>query len=66
MPDDEGFDRLADAAIRVHRHAVSYGTPAMQLLSRLLLIEIGVELAARREADAAANDNPQGRDGGDL
>ncbi|MBE7203306.1 hypothetical protein ACLBX9_25470 [Methylobacterium sp. A49B] len=60
MPDDEGFDRLADAAIRVHRLTASHGTPAMQLLSRLLLMEIGTEIAARREADAAANDNPHG------
>ena len=66
MPDDEGFDRLADAAIRAHRLAVSHGTSAMQLLSRLLLMEIGVEIAARREADAAANDNPQETDATDL
>jgi hypothetical protein len=30
----------------------------MQLLSRLLLMEIGTEIAARRDAEAAANDNP--------
>ena len=65
MPDDEGFDRLADVAIRAHSLAVSHGTPAMQLLSRLLLMEIGVEIAARREADAAANDNPQEIDAAD-
>ncbi|GJE11649.1 MULTISPECIES: hypothetical protein [Methylobacterium] len=66
MPDDEGFDRLADAAIRAHRLAVTYGTPAMQLLSRLLLTEIGVEIAARREAASADNDNPNEPDASDL
>ena len=65
MREDEGLDRLADAAIRLHRLAMSYGTPPMQLLSRLLLVELGVELAARRDADAAANDNPQEPDKGD-
>lgn len=42
----------------------SHGTPTMQLLSRLLLMEIGLEMAARRDADAAAHDNPDRPDDG--
>ncbi|MCJ2134132.1 hypothetical protein MKK69_08665 [Methylobacterium sp. J-026] len=58
MPDDDGFDRMVRAAIRAHRLMGSHGTPMMQLLSRLLLMEIGLALAARCEVDPAANDNP--------
>ncbi|MEL6065041.1 MULTISPECIES: hypothetical protein [unclassified Methylobacterium] len=58
MPDDAGFDRMVGAAIRTHALVKSHGTPARQLLSRLLLMEIGFEIAARRDADRAANDNP--------
>jgi hypothetical protein len=60
MPDDDGLDRVADAAIRLHRLTTAYGTPAMQLLSRLLLMEVGTALADRRGTDAVANDNPGG------
>jgi hypothetical protein len=38
----------------------------MQLLSRLLLTEVGVEIVVRREADSAANDNPNEPDADDL
>jgi len=58
MPDDAGFDRMVRAAIRTHQLMGSYGTPAMQLLSRLLLMEIGFAIAARDDDDRAANDNP--------
>ncbi|MGH1573966.1 hypothetical protein ACRAWG_29115 [Methylobacterium sp. P31] len=58
MSDDDGFDRMVEAAIGAHQLLVSHGTPTMQFLSRLLLSEIGVEIAARRDADAAANDSP--------
>ena len=64
MPDDDGFDRMARAAVRAHRLMASHGTPTLQLLSRLLLMESGLEMAARRDADAAANDNPDGPDDG--
>ena len=58
MPDDAGFDRMVRAAIRTHQLMCSHGTPAMQLLSRLLLMEIGFAIAARDADDRAANDNP--------
>jgi len=58
MPDDAGFDRMVRAAIRTHQLMGSHGTPAMQLLSRLLLMEIGFAIAARDDDDRAANDNP--------
>ncbi|MCJ2087182.1 hypothetical protein MKK88_14475 [Methylobacterium sp. E-005] len=58
MPDDAGFDRTVRAAIRTHQLICSHGTPAMQFLSRLLLMEIGLEIAARDDSDRAANDNP--------
>ncbi|MHB2207572.1 hypothetical protein [Methylobacterium sp. CM6257] len=58
MSDDDGFDRMVEATIGAHQLLVSHGTPTMQLLSRLLLTEIGAEIASRRDADAAANDNP--------
>ncbi|MCJ2069844.1 hypothetical protein MKK75_13750 [Methylobacterium sp. J-030] len=58
MPDDAGFDRTVRAAIRTHQLLCSHGTPVMQLLSRLLLIEIGLEIAARQDSGGAANDNP--------
>ncbi len=58
MPDDAGFDRMVRAAIRTHQLMGSHGTPAMQLLSRLLLMEIGFAIAARDYDDRAANDNP--------
>jgi hypothetical protein len=64
MPDDDGFDRMARAAIRAHRLMASHGTPTLQLLSRRLLMEIGLEMAARRDADAAAHDNPDRPDDG--
>lgn len=60
MPDDDGLDRVADAAIRLHRLTAEFGTPAMQNLSRLLLMEVGAALAAQRDRDEAANDNPRG------
>ncbi len=58
MPDDAGFDRMVRAAIRTHQLVASHGTPAMQLLSRLLMMEIGFEIAARQDGDRPANDNP--------
>jgi hypothetical protein len=58
MPDDAGFDRMVRAAIRTHQLMCSHGTPAMQVLSRLLLMEIGFAVAARDDDDGAANDNP--------
>lgn len=58
MSDDDGFDRMVEATIAAHHLLVSNGTATMQLLSRLLLLEIGTAIAARRDADAAANDNP--------
>lgn len=58
MPDDAGFDRMVRAAIDTHRLLQTHGTPAMQLLSRLLLLEIGREIAARPDGDGPANDNP--------
>jgi hypothetical protein len=58
MPDEAGFDRMVRAAIRTHQLICSHGTPAMQLLSQLLLMEVGFEIAARRDGDGAANDNP--------
>lgn len=58
MPEDDGFDRMVRAAIHAHQLLGSHGTPVMQFLSRVLLIEIGRELAMRGESDAAANDNP--------
>ncbi|GJE49115.1 hypothetical protein GOFOIKOB_2149 [Methylobacterium tardum] len=61
MSNEDGFDRMARAAIRAHRLMALYGTPMMQHLSRLLLLEIGREIAARREA-GAANDNPETSD----
>ncbi|MCJ2022361.1 MULTISPECIES: hypothetical protein [unclassified Methylobacterium] len=62
MPDDAGFDRMVRAAIRTHQLMCSHGTPAMQLLSRLLLMEIGFAIAARPDDDRAANDNPDEAD----
>jgi hypothetical protein len=61
MSNEDGFDRMARAAIRAHRLTALHGTPMMQLLSRLLLLEIGLEIAAKREA-GAANDNPETSD----
>lgn len=58
MPDDAGFDRMVRAAIDTHRLLHAHGTPLMKLLSRLLLVEIGREIAARPEGDGPANDNP--------
>lgn len=58
MSDEDGFDRMARAAIRVHRLVGSHGTPMMQFLARLLLMEIGAAIAAQGEA-GAANDNPE-------
>lgn len=49
---------MVRAAIRTHQLMGSHGTPAMQLLSRLLLMEIGFAIAARDDDDRAANDNP--------
>jgi bacterioferritin (cytochrome b1) len=61
MSNEDGFDRMARAAIRAHRLMALHGTPMMQHLSRLLLLEIGREIAAKREA-GAANDNPEASD----
>lgn len=58
MSDDDGFDRMVEATILAHQLVVAHGTATMQLLSRLLLMEIGAEIAARRDPDPAANDNP--------
>ncbi|MEE7503381.1 hypothetical protein ACLBXO_05040 [Methylobacterium sp. C33D] len=58
MPDDDGFDRMVETTILAHQLVAAHGTATMQLLSRLLLMEIGTEIAARRDADTAANDNP--------
>ncbi|MEE7451064.1 hypothetical protein MRF4_26555 [Methylobacterium radiotolerans] len=58
MSDDDGFDRMVEAAILAHQLVTAHGTETMQLLSRLLLLEIGTEIAARRGTDPAANDNP--------
>jgi len=58
MPDDADFDRMVKVAIRAHQLLHAHGTPAMQLLSRLLLIEIGREIAARPDGEVPANDNP--------
>jgi hypothetical protein len=62
MSDEDGFDRMVEAAIGTHQLLVAHGTPTMQLLSRLLLMEVGAEIAAQSDADAAANDNPDGLD----
>ncbi|WP_267358478.1 hypothetical protein [Methylobacterium sp. GC_Met_3] len=53
---------MVRAAIRTHQLMCSHGTPAMQLLSRLLLMEIGFAIAARPDDDRAANDNPDEAD----
>ena len=58
MSDEYGFDRMVETAIAAHQLLALHGTSTMQLLSRLLLMEIGTEIAARRDAEAAANDNP--------
>ncbi|MEE7439971.1 hypothetical protein SAMN02799625_02886 [Methylobacterium sp. UNC300MFChir4.1] len=58
MSDDDGFDRMVEATILAHQLVAAHGTATMQLLSRLLLMEIGTEIAARRDPDPAANDNP--------
>ncbi|AIQ89821.1 protein of unassigned function [Methylobacterium oryzae CBMB20] len=49
---------MVETAIAAHQLLALHGTSTMQLLSRLLLMEIGTEIAARRDAEAAANDNP--------
>jgi hypothetical protein len=58
MSDDDGFDRMVEAAIAAHQLLAAHGTSTMRLLSRLLLMEIGTEIAARRDSGTAANDNP--------
>ncbi|MCJ2090922.1 hypothetical protein MKK67_00130 [Methylobacterium sp. J-072] len=54
---------MVDAAIAAHELLLAHGTSTMQLLSRLLLIEVGAEIALRRDAETAANDNPDDPDG---
>ncbi|MCJ2140918.1 hypothetical protein [Methylobacterium sp. E-066] len=63
MSEDDGFGRMVDAAIAAHELLLAHGTSTMQLLSRLLLIEVGAEIALRRDAETAANDNPDDPDG---
>jgi hypothetical protein len=58
MSEDDGFSRLVEAVIATHALLLAHGTPTMQLLSRLLLIEIGAEIALRSDLETAANDNP--------
>jgi hypothetical protein len=60
MSREDELNRMVEAVIGAHTLLLTYGTPTMQLLSRLLLMEMGVELAARRDG-GAANDNPDAR-----
>jgi hypothetical protein len=48
MSDDDGFDRMVEATILAHQLVAAHGTATMKLLSRLLLMDIGTEIAARR------------------
>lgn len=58
MLEDDGFSRLVEAVIATRALLLAHGTPTMQLLSRLLVIEIGAEIALRSDLETTTDDNP--------
>jgi hypothetical protein len=54
---DEWLDRTAEAILTAHRLVIEHGNPRMQALSRLLLMEIGKEIAAGEREHDCANDD---------
>ncbi|MCJ2015825.1 hypothetical protein MKK84_00020 [Methylobacterium sp. E-065] len=54
---DEWLDRTAEAILTAHRFVIEHGNPRMVALSRLLLMEIGSEIASREREPDCANDD---------
>lgn len=54
---DEWLDRTAEAILTAHKLITEHGTPGMQALSRLLLMEVGQEIADRERVRGSADDD---------
>jgi hypothetical protein len=52
MPSPDGFDAMANACIATHEQIARYGSPEMQVASRILLLALADEILRREQNEA--------------